>query len=53
MDPVHCAICEKRVSDWMMACGKTLIIDGQIVHKACVEDYRVKTGKNYVPDEAR
>ena len=36
-----CPLCEKRVSEWMMACGKTVVINGRICHKTCVMDYDI------------
>lgn len=47
MSPVHCAICGVRVSDWMMACGKTQVINGKLIHKACGIDHKLKHGKEY------
>lgn len=38
--PNVCGLCTRRVSDWEMACGKTVVINGQIVHKACLMDVK-------------
>lgn len=47
MEPVTCQLCKLRVSNWMMASGKCLIVNGKLVHKACVVDHKLKTGKEY------
>ena len=33
-----CPICEKRISDWMSATGKTIRVNGIIYHTACLQD---------------
>lgn len=33
-----CPLCERRVSEWQMACGKTVIINGAVTHKSCLMD---------------
>lgn len=38
MSEITCRLCEKRVSEWQMASGKTIIIANQIVHKSCALD---------------
>jgi hypothetical protein len=47
MNEVICAICKVRVSEWMMASGKTLVINGKLVHMSCEIDYRLRTGKKF------
>lgn len=42
-----CPLCKIRVSDWMMAGGKTECINGQVVHKACLIDYEARYGKRW------
>ena len=32
-----CPICEKRISNWEMAGGKTVIVAGEHVHLACIK----------------
>jgi hypothetical protein len=34
----NCPLCDKRVSNWEIAGGKVVIIDGKILHRACVMD---------------
>lgn len=38
MSPVTCPICDKRISDWMVAWGKCVYICGKLIHAACVKD---------------
>ncbi len=55
MEPNICPLCQRRVSDWMMASGKTTIIyydvtsarANEVVHNSCLIDYKVKYGKEY------
>lgn len=55
MSPVHCPLCRHRVSDWMMASGKTEEVCGDVVHKTCMADYQLRLGLNYrfVREKAR
>ncbi len=34
----NCPLCGKRVSNWEVAGGKVVVIDGKIVHRACIMD---------------
>lgn len=34
-----CPLCQKRISDWMMADGKCVLIANKVVHKACTMDH--------------
>lgn len=43
----ECPLCHIRVSDWMMACGKTEEITGHVVHKSCLIDYEMRHGKKW------
>lgn len=40
-EPNECGKCHKRVSEWMMASGKTTIINGTLLHKACLNDMSI------------
>lgn len=40
----ECPLCKHRVSDWMMAGGKTTEIKGEVYHKSCLIDYTLRTG---------
>lgn len=51
MEPNQCPLCKNRVSDWMMATGKTTIIDGKVVHNSCMIDYELRNGKKYVAEK--
>ena len=42
-----CPICNIRVSDWQAAGGKTLFINEELFHKACLIDYQLRTGEDY------
>lgn len=48
MEEVTCGLCGVRVSNWMMATGKTEVIGGKIYHRACLTDYQLKHGKPFV-----
>lgn len=39
--PDVCVLCTKRVSNWEMACGKTVIVNDQVTHKACLMDHDI------------
>ena len=41
----YCPLCKVRVSNWMMACDKTQIINGEIYHKSCLIDHELRTGR--------
>lgn len=47
MSPVHCALCGHRVSDWEMASNKTREVNGKLVHKTCLIDYKLRHGVEY------
>lgn len=47
MEPNTCPLCQVRVSNWMMAGGKTEIVRGDVVHKSCLIDYQLRTGKDF------
>ena len=39
---VFCPLCRKRISDWLVAWGKTTFVNGHEVHKACLQDHTVR-----------
>lgn len=43
----ECPLCHNRVSDWMMASGKTTIVNNEVVHNSCMMDFHLKHGKDY------
>lgn len=51
MPETHCAVCGIRISDWMMASGKAEVIDNLLVHKSCVQDHHLKTGRVWSKEE--
>lgn len=48
----ECPLCKHRVSDWMMACGKTEEIAGHVVHKSCLVDFELRHGKKWEAQNA-
>ena len=42
-----CPLCKLRVSDWMMASEKAKEVGTDIVHKSCMIDYSLRTGRDY------
>lgn len=36
-----CPLCNKRVSEWQKASGKTTIVANEIVHNDCLVDYQL------------
>ena len=38
----ECPVCGKRVSDWESASGKTLVVNGKLYHKSCLEGVTIK-----------
>lgn len=47
MSENHCPICKKRVSDWMMATGKTEVIGSFVVHKPCLQVFKDERGRDW------
>lgn len=43
----HCPLCKVRVSDWMMASGKTSTIEGEVYHNACLIDFELRNGHKF------
>lgn len=52
MSPVHCAICQLRISDWMMSSGKTEFVGKDLVHKSCLQDKILKWGQKNNDNES-
>lgn len=48
-----CPLCKIRVSEWMMASGKTLVIGREIIHKACQIDFKAKHGRDYGEEDQK
>ena len=48
-----CPLCKHRVSEWMMASGKTEEVGNEIVHKSCAIDYKLRMGVEYRDLHAR
>ncbi len=44
-----CPICKYRVSEYAMVSGLTVIITCHIVHKICMEDYKLRHGHSWTP----
>ena len=38
MEKDVCPLCERRISNWEIASGKVMHIDGKLIHKACAMD---------------
>ncbi len=38
---VFCVLCNKRISDWMHAFHKTIVVNGKLVHRACLLDHDI------------
>lgn len=47
MSEVICPICKIRVSDMAMANHQTEIIECFVVHKKCLEDFKLRTGLDW------
>lgn len=48
-----CPICQCRIGDWSNAIGKTAIVKGQVCHTFCLQDFKLKHGKEYGSEEAK
>jgi hypothetical protein len=51
MDQPVCPVCTHRVSDWQIAAGKTIAVAGSTYHKACLINYRLQTGIDFLTDD--
>lgn len=43
----ECPLCKHRVSDWMMASGKTTEIKAEVYHNACLIDFELRHGHKF------
>ena len=43
-DPT-CPLCHKRISNWEMASGKTVVQGQKVIHEACLMDEKYKLQK--------
>lgn len=53
MSPVHCPLCGKRISDWMMSAGKCTVIENHVVHIACLTDVTPSEAAAKIKDPGR
>ena len=55
---MYCRLCLVRISDWMIESGKVLIIrhdpcllrSDDAYHKACLIDFKLKYGRDFLPE---
>lgn len=47
MFEVTCPLCKLRVSDTAMALSRAKIVECYIVHKQCLEDYKLRRGVDW------
>lgn len=45
----ECEICTFYISQWQISGDKTIMLQGRRYHKACLIDYKLRTGVDYVP----
>lgn len=50
---VVCPLCSTRVSEWMIAAGKTIAVNGDTCHKSCLIDYYLRTGRQFAEEGHR
>jgi hypothetical protein len=46
----ECPVCTFYVSNWQEATNKTIRVNGQIYHKSCLIDYKLRYGKDYITE---
>ena len=43
----HCPLCNYRISNWELATNKVVILSQGYFHKSCLQDYKLKYGKDH------